>query len=141
MKLAAIIACLAFTGGVVNGLVSPHNTNNQQKIQEASVDGRRGFLVQGIAAATAAFVGGSTAGTANAFEASTFNHMYNDPKHPNCKRIVQVKQDGFVQLSGTDGNPGCPEDGDGDIWRLQGELRDNTILVDFAPKVCIFYCF
>jgi len=64
-----------------------------------------------------------------------FNHQYNDPKHPNCKRIVVVKQDGTAALSGTDGTPGCPDDGSGDLWRLTGEVEGNTILVDFSPKV------
>mmetsp|Transcript_15512 Transcript_15512/g.20201 ORF Transcript_15512/g.20201 Transcript_15512/m.20201 type:complete len:146 (+) Transcript_15512:129-566(+) len=67
-------------------------------------------------------------------ESSVFNHQYNDPNHPNCKRLVTVKEDGKSFLAGTDGNPGCPEDGSGNIWRLQGETYGNTILVDFGPK-------
>jgi len=69
------------------------------------------------------------------FDPATFSHQYNDPKHPNCKRIVVVKPDGTVNLSGTDGTPGCPEDGSGNVWRLVGEVEGDKILVDFSPKV------
>ena len=71
----------------------------------------------------------------DAIDGTVFNHQYSDPKHPNCKRIVVVKQDGSASLSGTDGSPGCPEDGSGNIWRLTGETDGKTILVDFSPKV------
>ena len=133
MKLfqtALVTTVFLAVGGGVNGLA------NHPNMETGS--GRRQFLFQGIAVATGgiATVVLPNNQVAHAdFDPATFNHFYNDPKHPNCKRIVQVKQDGFVQLSGTDGNPGCPEDGDGTVWRLQGELRDNTILVDFRPKV------
>ena len=136
MKLfqAALVTTvvLALNGGV-NGLA------NHPKIEKTTTS-RRQLLFQGIAVATGGIatvmLPNNQAAHAE-FDPATFNHFYNDPKHPNCKRIVQVKQDGFVQLSGTDGNPGCPEDGEGTVWRLQGELRDNTILVDFRPKVRI----
>ena len=73
--------------------------------------------------------------TTHAFDPQTFNHQYNDPKHPNCKRIVVVRKDGGAAISGTDGSPGCPEDGTGNVWRLVGDVEENTILVDFSPKV------
>jgi len=66
--------------------------------------------------------------------AALFNHQYSDPKHPNCKRIIAAKSDGTASLSGTDGNPACPEDGSGTVWRLPGEVEGNTILVDFTAK-------
>ena len=66
---------------------------------------------------------------------SIFNHQYSDPKHPNCRRIVSAKQDGTATVSGTDGTPGCPEDGSGTVWRLPGEVEGSTILVDFSAKV------
>lgn len=89
-------------------------------------------------AATAAGIAGAVALapiTANAIEGSFFSHQYEDPKHPNCKRIVVVRPDATVALSGTDGNPGCPADGSGNIWRLSGEVDGNAILVDFSAKV------
>jgi hypothetical protein len=71
--------------------------------------------------------------TSNAAE-SVFNHEYSDPNHPNCKRIVVIKN-GETFVSGTDGNPGCPADGSGNVWRLTGEVDGNNIFVDFSPKV------
>ena len=88
-------------------------------------------------------LGAATAGVAVAFapllavEAANpqiFNHQYEDPKHPNCKRIVVVKKDGTAAISGTEGKPGCPEDGSGEIWRLTGEVLDNNIVVDFSSE-------
>lgn len=77
-------------------------------------------IKQAVAAASVA--GALTMGPMNAHaDASVFNHQYNDPNHPNCKRIVTVKEDGKAFLAGTDGNPGCPADGSGNLWRLQGE--------------------
>ncbi len=38
-------------------------------------------------------------------------------------------------LSGTDGNPGCPVDGSGNPWKLNGQiLTEDRILVDFTGK-------
>ena len=73
--------------------------------------------------------------TSNAFDPQTFNHQYADPKHPNCKRIVVVNREGEAKISGTDGSPGCDEDGSGNVWRLVGEVEGKNILVDFSPKV------
>mmetsp|Transcript_25401 Transcript_25401/g.28484 ORF Transcript_25401/g.28484 Transcript_25401/m.28484 type:complete len:163 (-) Transcript_25401:185-673(-) len=71
-----------------------------------------------------------------AFDPQTFNHQYTDPTHPNCKRIVVVKKDGVAAISGTDGKPGCPEDGDGEVWRSVGEVLagTNNLVVDFSDK-------
>ena len=58
-----------------------------------------------------------------------------DPKHPNCLRIIKVTNDGTTaDISGTDGTPGCPPDGSGTKWNLQGTVEGNDILVDFTPK-------
>lgn len=58
-----------------------------------------------------------------------------DPKHPNCLRIIKVTSDGMTaDISGTDGTPGCPPDGSGKPWNLQGKIEGNDILVDFTPK-------
>lgn len=108
---------------------------------------RQQFFLQGLscialvgssscAAATTLLVPTATAATP--FDPSTFSHQYSDPKHPNCKRIVVIKADGTAAISGTDGNPGCPEDGSGNVWRLVGEVEGNKLLVDFSPKVRIF---
>ena len=101
---------------------------------------RQQFL-HGFASAVAVLTTTTTSTPANAeFEPSTFNHQYNDPKHPNCKRIVVVKADGTAAVSGTDGTPGCPEDGSGNVWRLVGEVEGNKILVDFTAKVRTCVC-
>jgi len=70
---------------------------------------------------------------------------YSDPNHPNCKRNIAIQAvDGtfttasleVIKVSGTDGSPGCPPDGSGDAWTLQGtiDLDTSTIVVDFSPK-------
>mmetsp|Transcript_24116 Transcript_24116/g.55336 ORF Transcript_24116/g.55336 Transcript_24116/m.55336 type:complete len:175 (-) Transcript_24116:3215-3739(-) len=103
-------------------------TNRQQFFQQALLWG---------AAAAAAIVAPSTA-SAEPFDPQTFAHTYSDPKHPNCKRIVQVSKYGNdfgeAKLAGTDGNPGCPEDGSGNLWRLNGDIVGDKITVDFSPK-------
>lgn len=66
-----------------------------------------------------------------------FSGEYSDPNHTNCIRHIEVKADGIhAYVFGTDGDPGCPEDGNGVAWRLDGivEGADNTIVVDFSPK-------
>ena len=98
---------------------------------------RRQFMEGFVAAAGIASAVTFGPLVSNAGDYSVFSHQYNDPKHPNCKRIVVVKQDMTAALSGTDGNPGCPEDGSGNLWRLTGEVDGDTILVDFSPKVGI----
>ena len=74
-------------------------------------------------------------------QTSSFAGSYSDPKHPNCKRVIEVVAsssaagDKQVLLSGTDGTPGCPADGSGKEWSLQGRIVDGSkILVDFSPK-------
>jgi hypothetical protein len=69
---------------------------------------------------------------------SVFNHQYSDPIHPNCQRVVVVKNEAAI-VSGTDGNPGCPADGSGKAWRLTGQVDGDSILVDFSPKVSFCY--
>jgi len=61
---------------------------------------------------------------------------YSDPNHPNCIRHIKVAADGIhAYVSGTDGNPGCPQDGSGKAWGLDGTVRPpDTIIVDFSPK-------
>ena len=68
------------------------------------------------------------------FDPSNFVGHYSDPNHPNCKRLIQVAGYYIAAVSGTDGNPGCPEDGSGIVWALEGRIRDNAIVVDFSPK-------
>ncbi|CAB9502888.1 expressed unknown protein [Seminavis robusta] len=59
---------------------------------------------------------------------------YSDPKHPNCLRVIEIKDKGRAAVSGTDGTPGCPPDGSGRVWNLEGKVNGNDILVDFTPK-------
>ena len=67
-----------------------------------------------------------------------FTGRYSDPNHPNCLReiIVEHGTTNRAYVIGTDGNPGCPPDGTGDPWHLDGTIGDdgNSILVDFSPK-------
>lgn len=85
-------------------------------------------------AGVAAFAPPLRPAEAAAFNPQTFNHQYEDPNHPNCKRIVVVKKDGVAAISGTAGKPGCPDDGSGDVWRLVGEVVDNIMVVDFSSE-------
>ena len=62
-----------------------------------------------------------------------FTGSYADPKHPNCQRVVSVKG-AEAKLTGTDGTPGCPPDGSGRAWSLEGKVDGDTIFVDFSPK-------
>ena len=87
-----------------------------------------------VAAGVAAAVCVSPPAAHAEFDPTTYSHQYADPKHPNCKRIVIVREDGTAALSGTDGTPGCPADGSGNVWRLVGEVEGNKLVVDFSPK-------
>jgi hypothetical protein len=67
--------------------------------------------------------------------ATDFTGSYADPNHPNCLRDVQViVGTNTADVSGTDGNPGCPADGSGDAWDLSGKIDGDSLLVDFTPK-------
>lgn len=67
------------------------------------------------------------------FDPNTFAGYYSDPNHVNCQRVIQVA--GHVAVvSGTDGNPACPPNGNGTMWTLPAHIVKDTILVDFSPK-------
>lgn len=134
--LALLVACARGTANAW-GVQPPPSSKTTTATTTTPTLSRQDFLhglVAGIAA-TAALLP-SNAAAAVPFDPSTFSHQYSDPKHPNCKRIVVVKPDtGVAAVSGTDGNPGCDEDGDGTVWRLVGEVEGNKLLVDFSAKV------
>ena len=67
------------------------------------------------------------------FNPAAIAGYYSDPNHPNCQRIIEVAGT-IASLTGTDGNPGCPSDGSGEVWTLKGKVNGNTLLVDFSPK-------
>lgn len=92
-----------------------------------ALDLKRAFSA---AAVTATLISGPV--VANA--AVDFDGSYVDPKHPNCQRVITTVSKGQVDVSGTDGNPGCPPDGSGKAWKLQGTVSGTSILVDFSPK-------
>lgn len=115
--LAAMATSLVYGIGVASAWVPPTKAMT-----------RKGFFT------TAGIVGAATFAPLVSNSAEIFPRLYDDPKHPNCRRIVVVKPDGSAAVSGTDGNPGCPEDGSGDVWRVVGEVEGNTILVDFSAK-------
>lgn len=83
--------------------------------------------------AAGAVVAASLVLTPVAVQAVDFSGDYSDPKHPNCKRQVNVLgQTAYV--TGTDGTPGCPADGSGRPWKLVGKVNGDDIFVDFSPK-------
>lgn len=84
--------------------------------------------------ALTSLVGGAAALIAvQPVNAAEFAGSYSDPGHPNCKRNIVVNGDS-INLSGTDGNPGCPANGDGREWGLSGKVSGDDIFVDFSPK-------
>lgn len=85
-----------------------------------------------VAAMTAVLSGAGPIMVANA--AVDFNGSYSDPNHLNCMRVITTVSPGKVELSGTDGNPACPPDGSGKLWKLSGEVSESSIVVDFSPK-------
>ena len=123
IKTFTFLALMA--AGLANAWVTPTTTTTTS---------RQEFL-QGLVAAAAAVGVATPANAVDLRTQSVFTHEYADPKHPNCRRIVSVRNDGSASVSGTDGNPGCPPDGSGNIWRLVGDVQGETILVDFSPKV------
>uniref|UniRef100_A0A7R9VQM6 Uncharacterized protein n=1 Tax=Pseudictyota dubia TaxID=2749911 RepID=A0A7R9VQM6_9STRA len=131
MKYTLAILRLAVCVGLVDAWTAP-----KVPPKAAAAIGSRQEFLQGFAAAAAAAATASPPpALADSDERNVFNHQYSDPKHPNCKRVVMVRQDGSGTVSGTDGSPGCPEDGSGKIWRLPvGEADGKTIVVDFSPK-------
>lgn len=83
----------------------------------------------GSAAAAASFL---PAPARAAFDPYTFNHSYDDPKHPGCKRIVAVKKEGVAMVAGQAGKPACSEDFDGEVWRMTGMADGDKINIDFT---------
>jgi hypothetical protein len=81
-----------------------------------------------------AFVAASLILAPMAANAVDFSGNYADPKHPNCKRQINVLGS-TAYVTGTDGTPGCPADGSGQPWKLVGKVSgDENIFVDFSPK-------
>lgn len=62
-----------------------------------------------------------------------FSGSYADPFHPNCQRVI-LMEGSSAKLKGTDGTPGCPADGSGRAWTLDGTVKGDEIFVDFTPK-------
>jgi hypothetical protein len=92
----------------------------------------RNELRKAAAAATIGAAGFAAPFIANAVD---FTGSYSDPNHPNCQRIIEVtKGSKTASLKGTDGNPGCPADGSGKEWKLTGQIKGDSILIDFSPK-------
>jgi hypothetical protein len=85
-----------------------------------------------VGAMTAALLVGPVT-SANA-ATDLFAGSYSDPNHPNCQRVIATVSPGKVSVSGTDGNPGCPPNGSGKGWKLDGTVSGSSIVVDFSPK-------
>jgi hypothetical protein len=115
--LAALL-CLAAAGSTYAWLFP---TTGKQAVQAATA----------MASLSAALWSSPLPATA----AVDWTGSYADPKHPNCQRVIQVAGS-LASVSGTDGTPGCPADGSGRAWALEGKIdkKDATILVDFTPK-------
>jgi len=88
---------------------------------------RKDFFQKAISFGAAATMAPVTA------KAVDFSGSYEDPFHPNCKRIISMNGSS-TKLKGTDGSPGCPADGSGKAWSLDGIVKGNEIFVDFTPK-------
>jgi len=69
----------------------------------------------------------------NAAPNADFSGSYKDPNHPSCLRKIEVAGT-TAQITGTDGNPGCPPDGSGKAWNLVGKIDGDKLMVDFSPK-------
>jgi hypothetical protein len=78
-----------------------------------------GSLVGASGAATAAGRGGGKIPTIRA--AGTWN----DPAHPGCTRKIALSGSTAI-ITGADE--------DGKKWKVKGELKGNSIIVDFTPK-------
>ena len=92
-----------------------------------------------IAAATAvgALLTLATAGGASAAP-SAFVGEYADPKHPGCLRSISG-EGSVLDVTGTDGTPGCANGEKQKPWSLKGEIvkipsKETEILIDFSPK-------
>jgi len=92
-----------------------------------------------IAAATAvgALLTLATAGGASAAP-SAFVGEYADPKHPGCLRSISG-EGSVLDVTGTDGTPGCANGEKQKPWSLKGEVvkipsKEAEILIDFSPK-------
>lgn len=55
-----------------------------------------------------------------------FSGVYDDPKHPDCRRIVKPQGSGIV-ITGTD------EIG-GKEWKVYGKVQGDEVVIDFSPK-------
>ena len=63
-----------------------------------------------------------------------FVGKYADPKHPGCKREVSGSGD-TLDVTGTDGAPGCLNGEPQRPWALTGVVRsEDDIFIDFSPK-------
>ena len=92
-----------------------------------------------VAAATAVGLCLSLAAARGAEAApSAFVGEYSDPKHPGCLRSITGDGD-VLDVTGTDGSPGCANGETQRPWSLKGELvkipsKRDEILIDFSPK-------
>mmetsp|Transcript_19370 Transcript_19370/g.36580 ORF Transcript_19370/g.36580 Transcript_19370/m.36580 type:complete len:154 (-) Transcript_19370:124-585(-) len=125
IKALTFLALLAV--GTANAWTTP-TTSRQEFLQGIVTAAAGAVTVAGAAAVPAPAV------AVDLRTQSVFTHEYSDPKHVNCKRVISVRPDGEAALSGTDGNPACPADGSGSVWRLVGDVQGETITVDFSPK-------
>ena len=85
-------------------------------------------------AASAAFVSAAIMVAPVAADAAPFAGSYADPKHPNCKRVIEIGKGNTALVSGTDGSPECPADGSGRVWNIEGKINNDEIFIDFSPK-------
>jgi len=122
------IAYIILVGGI---LASVSNAWSMPKIAF-----KKAISVATIAAAvaTAPLVSHAEYPVSNPNDYPDFSGSYNDPKHPNCLRVINVVGDNAI-LKGSDGNPGCNEDGSGGKqWTLKGKVDGRNIKVDFSRK-------
>jgi len=78
---------------------------------------------------------GGPAGAAGA--GAAFIGNYADENHPGCLRAISgAGAPGVLEVTGTDGSPGCAKGEKQTPWALTGELtkQGDGILIDFSPK-------
>ena len=111
--------------------------NVEQQMQQMGAPSQVGLSIAAAAAAVGLCVSLSLPGAAEA-ASSVFVGDFADPKHPGCLRAI-AGQPPILEVTGTDGTPGCLNGEKQRPWALTGEVvkvpsKEDQILIDFSPK-------
>ena len=104
----------------------------------ASVPGakRLGSVAAGVGLCVCLAAGfGDVAGAGASDAGAAFVGRYADAKHPGCLREISGAG-AALDVTGTDGTPGCTKGEKQTPWALTGQLnkQGDAILIDFTPK-------